>query len=70
MWSVHYMPRARLMVRLTPPASVTATYQPTRMKCAPRMESLFKIIPLLNWNLACKEDKSLLRVPEVVNVSL
>ena len=51
------MPRARLMVRLTPPASVTVTYQPTKMKCAPRMESLFKIIPLLNGNLACKEDK-------------
>ena len=64
------MPRARLMVRSTPPASVTVTYQLTKMKCAPRTESLFKILPFLNWNLACKEDKSLLRVLEVVNVSL
>ena len=64
------MPRARRLVRSTPPASVALTYQPTKMKCAPRMESLFKILPLSSWNLACKEDKSSRRDLEVVSVSL
>lgn len=64
------MPHARRLVRSTPLASVTVTYQLTKMKCAPRMASLFKILSLSSYNLACKEGKSWRRNSVVVSVSL